>query len=160
MREFILIAALNAFENRCNCSQFYHVCVAFRGTKILAMGYNCCCRSLKQYGDAKSMHAEIDTLRRLKSNQRSKPFDILVIRINKTKTSLLDSQPCIRCENWMKNYPVRRIYFSVKTDGEGMIKYIEKKQFIKSFKMKNSYRPISCKAASGLRIPICLSRAS
>lgn len=159
MREFILTTALDAFNDRCSCSQFYHVCVAFRGTKILAMGYNCCCRVLKRYGEAKSMHAEIDALQRIKSSQK-RPFDILVIRINKTKTSLLDSQPCIRCENWMRNYPVRRIYFSKSTKNGGIIKYIEKKQFIKSFKMKSSYRPISCKAASGLRIPICLNRAS
>ena len=156
MRASILLQAIMAFKDRCNCSQFYHVCVAFRGKKILAMGYNCCCRVLKKYGDARSMHAEIDTLQRIPSNYK-RSFDILVIRLNKTKTALLDSQPCIRCENWIRNYRVNKIYFST---NDGDIKYIHKNQLIKSFKMKTSYRPISCKAASGLRIPICLNRAS
>jgi len=156
MRESILLAALNEVKNRCDCSQFYHVCVAFRGTKILAIGHNCCCRVLKKYGEAKSLHAEIDALQRLKYRNK-RPFDILVIRVNKTMSNLLSSKPCIRCENWIQNYPINKIYFST---SEGTIEYIFKSQLVRSFKTKNVHRPISCKAASGLRIPICLSLAS
>jgi len=163
MRYSILLEALNAFPDRCHCSQFLHICVAFRGPKILAMGYNCSCRVLRQMGDAKSLHAEIDALRKVRSKRS---FDILVIRVNKSKTSLLNSQPCIRCENWIRNYPVNKIYFST---NDGNINYIYRSQLVSSFNVvrkhskhtkPHNYRPISCKAASGFRIPICLSLAS
>jgi len=139
MRRQILLEAIGSNSKRCFCSNYYHVCVAFRGGKILAYGYNCCCSSTKRYGHVDSIHAEIKMLERLGKCKKS--FDILVIRINKSGTGLLNSQPCRRCENWIRNYPVNRIYFS---KSDGTINYIFRKHIPKLFKMKRKYRNVKC----------------
>lgn len=138
MRKYILQSAIDANRKRCGCSNYYHMCVAFRGGKILAYGYNCCCESTTRYGHADSLHAEINMLKKL--GKTTKSFDILVIRLNKAGDMLLDSQPCRRCENWIKNYPVNKIYFSTKT---GKIKYMFRKEIPKLFKMKKKYRIVN-----------------
>lgn len=151
MRKDILIEALRLCGNRCDCSNYLHFCVAFRGRKILATGFNCFCRNMKHLGATKSVHAEVNTIQKIKDKRRS--FDLLVIRTNKTMTGLMNSKPCLRCERWITNYPVNKVFFSTETG----ISYIYKSQLAKTFKHEKHHRPISCKAASGFRMPICLS---
>ena len=151
MRRQILLAAISSNSKRCTCSNYYHICVAFRGGKILAYGYNCCCSSTKKYGHVDSVHAEIKMLEGMKKTKRS--FDILVIRINKSGTGLLDSQPCRRCENWIRNYPVNRIYYS---KSDGTICYMFQKQIPKVFKMKNKYRNVKSWKTS-INVGLCIN---
>lgn len=151
MRQNILLEALKLCQKRCDCSNYHHFCVVFRGKKILATGFNCFCRNMRHLGAAQSVHAELNAIQKIKDKRRS--FDMLVIRTNKTMTGLMNSKPCLRCERWLSNYPVNKIYFSTETG----ISYIYGTQLAKTFKHNVTHRPISCKAASGFRIPICLS---
>jgi len=154
MRLSILIDTIRLNALRCKCSNYLHICVAFRGGKILAYGYNCCCSSTRRYGHAGSVHAEIKMLEKI--GKTKKNFDILVIRINKSGTELLDSQPCRRCENWIRNYPVNRIYFST---SDGTINYIFRKQIPKTFKMKKKYRKLEMRKTD-IDVGYCINNVS
>lgn len=118
MRRRILEIAIELGKQRtCSCSKYHHICVAFRGKKILAAGQNCVCRVYKKFGHVISTHAEHSTLIQIKDN---KPFSILVIRINE-KGDLRVSRPCSLCTKYMNRgyYNIDHVFYS---DGQGIIK--------------------------------------
>lgn len=151
MRQSILDTALRLSNYRCDCSNYHHFCVLFRGKKIIATGFNCFCRNLKHLGAVFSVHAELNALQKVKDKRRS--FDMLVIRTNITKTSLLNSKPCLRCEMWIKNYPVNKIYFS---NDQGGISFINSSQLPKSYKHNEHHRPVDCKDVCCIKINLPL----
>lgn len=140
MRLNILLEAINTNQNRCKCTSFYHVCIAFRGGKILAKGMNCCCKSTSKYGHVSSRHAEIDVLEQMQNEKKN--FDMLVVRLDRQGTKMHDSRPCRRCEHWIKNYPINRIFFSKE---DGSINCIFRSQIPKKLNMKEKYNNLKSK---------------
>lgn len=118
MRIEILKTAVDMCRhNRCHCCPDYkHFCIAFRGSRILATGCNCKCRIPKRIsGLTCSNHAETATIFKIKDD---KPFNILVIRLNRDGTRMLISKPCSVCTSWISRYPVNNVFYS---DGQGAI---------------------------------------
>lgn len=118
MRLNILHEAMRkCLDNRCTCSKYFHICVAFRGKHILSIGKNCVCKTNTKFAFKDSLHAELDAISKIRDK---KPFDILVIRTDCTGKKLLISKPCILCSNWINLgiYPIRKIYYS---DGKGIV---------------------------------------
>jgi len=144
MRQSIIDRAVQLSLRRCPCTNFKHFCIAFRGKKIISYGFNCFCKNIKHMGKTNSLHAEINTLQKIRDPKKS--FDIFVFRINGTDGSWLDSQPCLRCENWIRNYPVSRIYYSTNSG----IQYINSKNLACRFKNHPHYRDFTnfCKPIS------------
>ena len=139
MRQNIIDTAIQLSKNRCSCAEIKHYCITFSGKDILSVGFNCFCRSKRHLGCTNSVHAEVCALRRLRN--RKKSFDLFVFRLNGKDGTWMNSQPCIRCENWMSNYPIRRIYYSI----EKGICYIKGTQLANTFKHNNHYRDLICK---------------
>uniref|UniRef100_A0A6C0JSP7 CMP/dCMP-type deaminase domain-containing protein n=1 Tax=viral metagenome TaxID=1070528 RepID=A0A6C0JSP7_9ZZZZ len=124
MRVDILMQALQMCRHdRCPCCPEYkHFCIAFRGKKILATGYNCRCRIPKRLlGRTSSNHAETSTIFKVRDG---KPYDILVIRINRDGTKLLISKPCPVCSEWIERSHIGKIFYS---DGQGHIILTDRK---------------------------------
>ena len=114
---------LNVAVNMCRtdrcpcCPDFKHFCIAFRGRKIIATGFNCRCRIPKRIaGRTRSNHAETATI--FKVRNQTKSFDLLVIRLNNAGDKLLISKPCHVCAEWINRYPINRIFYS---DEDGAI---------------------------------------
>jgi deoxycytidylate deaminase len=128
MRLNILHEAMRkCMDNRCHCSKYFHICVTFRGKNILSCGTNCVCKTNTKYAFKDSLHAELDAISKIRD--KTKPFDILVIRTDITGTKLLISKPCIQCSNWinLNIYPIRKIFYS---NGQGGIVVMNKKALI------------------------------
>lgn len=139
MRKIIVEKALELSAKRCTCSNYLHFCVAFRGKNIIASGYNCFCRSIKHLGHTLSLHAEINTLQKIKNPHKS--FSLFVFRNSKDGKGFMDSQPCIRCENWMKNYNINKVFYTTSTG----IKSIFGNQLATTFKDQPKFRKHDCK---------------
>ena len=144
MRKIIIEKALVLSGKRCTCSNYLHFCVAFRGKNIIASGFNCFCRKVTHLGHTLSMHAEISALQRVKNPQKT--FDLFVFRNSKDGENFMDSQPCIRCENWMKNYKIGKVYYTTSSG----IKSISSRPLATTFKNHPTYRKHDCKDHSGL----------
>jgi len=134
MRQSIIDKAIELSFRRCPCTDFKHFCIAFRGKKIISTGFNCFCRNISHLGKTNSLHAELSALQKIRNLTKS--FDIFVFRLNGSDGTWLNSQPCLRCENWIRNYPVNRIYFST-NDG---IQFINYKNLATTFKNHKHYR--------------------
>jgi deoxycytidylate deaminase len=137
MRQSIIEKAIELSTKRCPCTDFKHFCIAFRGKNIISTGFNCFCRNIKHLGKTNSLHAELSALQKIRTP--SKSFDIFVFRLNGRDGTWLDSQPCLRCENWIRNYPVNRIYYSTNSG----IKFIKYNDLAKTFKNHKHYRNLT-----------------
>lgn len=91
-----------------------HGACVFSNDKILSLGVN------KQVCDW-SVHAEIDALFGAKTTKSPtlKGFDIFIIRIGKNY-ALRNSRPCQACINKLKEWKLRKAYYS---NAEGKIVY-------------------------------------
>jgi tRNA(Arg) A34 adenosine deaminase TadA len=161
MRPTILNHAITkCFENRCPCSKYYHFCVTFRGRKILSTGSNCVCKKHTKFAFKDSLHAELDAISKIKD--KTKPFDLLVIRTNETGDKLLISKPCSQCSYWINlgYYPIRKIYYS---NGQGGIIVMNKIALLKPECLSETCiktpiahpRPIYCKQVAPIPLPVC-----
>lgn len=70
------------------------------------------------------IHAEENTVEKLKISEKNKPIDIVVFRTNKNGTNLLMAKSCSNCKNVMnrvltaKNWKPRKLIF---TDENGQL---------------------------------------
>ena len=70
------------------------------------------------------IHAEENTVHKLKISEKNKPIDIVVFRTNKNGTSLLMAKSCDNCKSIMnkilvsKNWKPRKLIF---TDDNGQL---------------------------------------
>ena len=91
---------------------FRHGAVSVYRNKILTKGYN---RPLFKDLIYTSLHAEMSVIQQLKrmrcSHKKKKKIDIFVIRINKNEELRL-SKPCNQCQNIMKQFGVKRCFYS------------------------------------------------
>lgn len=87
---------------------------------ILSIGHNKCFPQHSSRRAYMSFHAETTSILNYikkktsgkKRNRNIKGFDILVVRISKTG-QLAMSKPCRKCLEFMKKYPIRRVYYSI-----------------------------------------------
>ena len=83
--------------------------------EFYAFGYN----KYNLYGTTRSIHAEVDAIKKLRKNYgKSKSVIVLVFRISKTGTSILLGKPCDNCRTKIintlkkKNYSLYNIYYT------------------------------------------------
>jgi deoxycytidylate deaminase len=91
-----------------------HGAIIVHDGEIVAEGYN----HLALYMEhAYSIHAEVDALTKIKT--RGKKFleecTLIVVRIgtDKMNNPFKDSKPCESCQRAIKNYGIRRVFYSV-----------------------------------------------
>lgn len=114
--------------NSCLCGRYNHVSCVFTGNlsltkgRILSYGVN-------TMGDSEGLnpgvHAEFDSIRKLKPLKKTKKLmivNILVVRLS-CKNKIQLSKPCMQCVQMMKTFPAKlgykigQIYYS-NNDGE------------------------------------------
>lgn len=90
-----------------------HGCVIFKGSKIIASGYNeirYCNELNKKYRKwINSLHAEQKTI--LFSQAPVKRCSLLVVRIN-NNYDLMESKPCNMCQSLIQDVGITKVYFS------------------------------------------------
>lgn len=78
---------------------------------------------MNEYNTNNTIHAEMNAVKSLKCQLKTKKVDIIVFRTNKTATSILCSKPCQNCIKGVKktfiekNYKLNRFYY-INYDGE------------------------------------------
>jgi len=99
-----------------------HGCVIFKGSKIIATGYNeirHCQRLDRKYKRwVNSLHAEQKTI--IFSDVSVKRCSLLVIRIN-NKGKLCNSKPCRLCMGLINDVGISKVYYS---DSDGVVQEI------------------------------------
>lgn len=114
----------------CSCGYAYIGCVAcdLKKEKIYCSGINLYNTDLNTQFRGKfpqTVHAEENTVRKLKTSEKHKPIDIVVFRTNKNGTSLLMAKSCHNCKSLMnkiliqKNWKPRKLIF---TDENGQLR--------------------------------------
>lgn len=95
-----------------NHEYYKHGAISILGNKIMTKGYN---KSLVKDVIFNSLHAEmsvIQQLKRLRLNEKErKKINVVVIRVNKCG-ELKMSKPCQNCQNIMKDFGIKKCYFS------------------------------------------------
>lgn len=90
--------------------------IAKKGIVFYGTGVN-------EYNLNNTIHAEMNAMKSLKKQIKTKKVDIIVFRTNKTASSILCSKPCQNCINgiWktliQKNYKLNKLYY-INYDGE------------------------------------------
>ena len=114
----------------CSCGYAYIGCVAcdLKKEKIYCSGINMYNTDLNTQflgSNPQTVHAEENTVRKLKTSEKHKPIDIVVFRTNKNGTSLLMAKSCHNCKSLMnkiliqKNWKPRKLIF---TDENGQLR--------------------------------------
>ena len=87
--------------------------------EFYAFGYN----KYNLYGTTRSIHAEIDAIKKLKKNYgKSKSVIVLIFRISKDGSQILLGKPCDNCKSKLnntlrkKNYRLSNIYYTTYQD--------------------------------------------
>lgn len=113
--------------NTCSCGYAYIGCIAcdLKKHKIYTSGmnmYNTDLNSKFRKYIPQVVHAEENTVNKLKKTEKNKPIDIVVFRTNKNGTGLLMAKSCSNCKSIMlktlteKNWKPRKLVF---TDSNG-----------------------------------------
>jgi hypothetical protein len=78
---------------------------------------------VNEYNKNNTVHAEMNAVKSLKYQIKTKKVNIIVFRTNKTASSILCSKPCQKCVDGVwnslveKNYKLNRFYY-INYDGE------------------------------------------
>ena len=110
-------------ETGCGCGYAYIGCIAcdLKKQKIYSSGinmYNTDLNSQFKKYVPQVVHAEENTVHRLKRSEKNKPIDIIVFRTNKSGNDLLMAKSCSNCKNVMnrvltkKNWKPRKLIFT------------------------------------------------
>lgn len=111
------------------CGYAYIGCIAcdLKKQKIFSSGinlYNTDLNTNFRKSIPKTIHAEENTIEKLKKSEKKKPIDIVVFRTNKSGINLLMAKSCTNCKNIMnkvlieKNWKPRNLIF---TDENGVL---------------------------------------
>ena len=109
--------------NGCSCGYAYIGCVAcdLKKQKIYSSGLNLYNTDLNFHfrnSIPQVVHAEQNTVNRLRRSEKNKPIDIVVFRTNKSGKDLLMAKSCNNCKNIMnkvligKNWKPRKLIFT------------------------------------------------
>ena len=78
---------------------------------------------VNEYNLDNTIHAEMNAMKSLKKQIKTKKVDIIIFRTNKTASSILCSKPCQNCINGIcktfkqKNYKLNKLYY-INYDGD------------------------------------------
>lgn len=95
-------------------AQFRHGCVAVVSGKIMARGYN----NYQTYSKdglidgSCSCHAEINVLRKCLRRNILGKINLYIVRISNSDDNLVNSAPCFRCFEIMKQFNIKSITYS------------------------------------------------
>lgn len=98
-------------------SKFKHGCVIYDHRGIISIGFNRRHPSSKCYNGCRTLHAEVDAIKR--ARVRLKGATMIVIRTSKTKLS--NSKPCEKCMEVIKKSKIKIIYYS---DEDGYLRWM------------------------------------
>lgn len=109
-RVFIEMAKREALKST---MQHKHGCVIVKRNKIISIAHNVVHKS-NDY----SIHAEVNALHKINKHSKTNIKDCVmyVVRVNDSDLFHLKySKPCINCENCIKIYGIRKIFYSIST---------------------------------------------
>ena len=85
-----------------------HAAAIIKKGNILSIGFN---YKKKNFKNQYSIHAEKSAL--LNCNKKNiKGAIMIVIRLNKINNKLMKSKPCLQCQNMLKKFNLKNIYYS------------------------------------------------
>lgn len=93
-----------------------HGAIIVHNGTIVAEGYN---RIALHLEHAFSIHAEVDALSKIKHKGRKflDECTLIVVRIGSEKRGgFKDSKPCESCQRAIKNYGIRKVFYSVSSE--------------------------------------------
>jgi pyrimidine deaminase RibD-like protein len=97
---------------RKSCLTHKHGVVIVHKNKVIATGYNRFDCIHKGSNGQFSLHAEVDALNKARKKYRDvlTEADMYVVRVSNDKFKC--SKPCRMCENCIKEYGIRRVFYS------------------------------------------------
>lgn len=99
-------------------------CVIFKGKRIISVGSNTCCRSVRKLHPKYqkwegTVHAEVAAI--ICARRPLKRMSMLVVRINNDE-DLMMALPCEHCMSYIVHVGIKNVYY---TDEKGKIKKVK-----------------------------------
>lgn len=127
MHKFLLKASALIKKHDYDKWQEFHLCaIIVQGGNILSVGFN----QSRRHGYVEvikknswtNLHAEVDAILKVRRKINLTGSKMFIVRLIEGDTKMSISRPCQTCQIALKNYGIKKVYYSIDDDTYAVMK--------------------------------------